>query len=321
MTEYKEIGGYFELERFVGEEYHHDAIALNCARNCLVYLIEARTIQSIWIPSFLCSSVATAVRKAGAAVHEYEIRPDFTPDYSHIDLDQADYLYLVDYYGQVSDEAIKDAHRFCNGRLVVDEVQNFFRHPLPGIDTLYSCRKYFGVPDGAYLYTDISLKREVPIDQSRSRMAHLLGRAERPASESYANYAQNDKNFAEEPVKLMSPITHNILRGIDYERAAQVRSTNFGVLHGLLGGKNQLNPTTPQGAYMYPLLIDNATPMRKAMQQRKLYIPTLWPGSTEHEGLTGYYSRNILPLPVDQRYTADDMRYMVKALLEIINTL
>ena len=53
----KEIGGYFELENFRGPEYHDRALALNCGRNALAYLIEAKKIQQILIPYFLCSSV------------------------------------------------------------------------------------------------------------------------------------------------------------------------------------------------------------------------------------------------------------------------
>lgn len=316
----REIGGYFELEHFDGAEYHQGAIALNCARNCLVYLIEARHIESILIPSYICSSVAVAARKAGARVIDYDITAGFLPSYESMRLADDSYLYLVDYYGQLTDEDIRRAALWCSGRLIVDEVQNFFRLPLEGIDTLYCCRKYFGVPDGAYLYTSARLERELERDESRGRMAHLLGRAERPASEFYSYYTSNDKSFADEPVKLMSTITHSLLRAINYEAIKLQRTKNYLALDSALGSLNQLSPRAPEGAYMYPLLIDNAAPIRRDLQRNRLYIPTLWPGCLKLNGITGRYSRDILPIPVDQRYSTNDMAYIIELLGEHLAT-
>lgn len=41
----KEIGGYLEYEENSSEMLYSDAIHLNCAKNCLVYLIKARDIK------------------------------------------------------------------------------------------------------------------------------------------------------------------------------------------------------------------------------------------------------------------------------------
>ena len=51
----KEIGGYIEFEDYAGLEFHQDAIPLNCARNCLLFLIEAKDIRKTHIPLLLCS--------------------------------------------------------------------------------------------------------------------------------------------------------------------------------------------------------------------------------------------------------------------------
>lgn len=257
---------------------------------------------------------------AKVEAHEYEVTRNFLPDYSTIHLQEGDFLYLVDYYGQLTDAHIEEALGFCGKRLVVDEVQNFFRMPIEGVDTLYSCRKFFGVPDGAYLYTNVQLSREIAQDESRHRMTHVLGRAERPASEYYTSYTENDKAFVDEPVKLMSPITHDILRAIDYGQAKERRTRNFRLLDNLLGDLNELSPSTPEGAYMYPLLIsEEAVVIRAQLQRSKIYVPTLWPNSAKLGGTTGMLSRNILPLPVDQRYDESDMAYVaeyVRHLLE-----
>ena len=61
----KEIGGYFGLEEFAGKEYYPDLVALNNARNALVYLIRARGVKKLFIPYFLCDSVSSVCDREG----------------------------------------------------------------------------------------------------------------------------------------------------------------------------------------------------------------------------------------------------------------
>ena len=52
----REIGGYIELETFRGRMLHEEATKLNCGRNALAYLCEAKKIEKLYLPYFLCSS-------------------------------------------------------------------------------------------------------------------------------------------------------------------------------------------------------------------------------------------------------------------------
>ena len=64
---------------------------------------------------------------------------------------------------------------------------------------------------------------------------------------------------------------------------------------------------------MYPLLLENGVEVRKKLLQKKIYIPTLWPDVLEWcgEDETEYQmAKNILPLPIDQRYGVEDMEYL-----------
>ena len=312
----REIGGYLELERSCGSEYHQGALALNCARNCLAYLIEARGIRRLLVPSFLCASVSQTAGRYDIDVVEYPIGADFAPLYDQVDLGGDGYLYLVNYYGQLSDERIREAKRLSGGRLIVDEVMNFYHMPVDGLDTIYSCRKFFGVPDGGYLYTSARIGRPLPADQSFDRMGFVLGRFERTANEFYPQAAANNSFFVTEPIKTMSPITHNLLRAVDYDRVAERRAANFAYLHHELADVNELSPTQPVGAFMYPLLVRDGMSIRKRLQARKVYVSTLWPFATDKPGYAGRYARDILPLPVDQRYDADDMAYVCRLVRE-----
>lgn len=312
----REIGGYIELEHHDGSLFHEKALRLNCGRNALAYLCRARNIQKVWIPHFLCDCVAQLLDKIGVEWSCYRIGEDWLPDVS-LTVEKDDWLYVVNYYGQISNVALQTLKQQYP-HLIVDNCQDYFRAPVAGTDTLYTCRKFFGVPDGAFLYTDASAVDDLERDVSYNRMRYLLGRVERPASEFYAEYVQSNADFAKAPVKRMSRLTENLLRGIDYERVQQTRSTNWHRLSERLGGINELTLTETVGPFAYPLLVPHGWVLRKKLIEQKIYVPTLWPAVLERCGEATWEHRlalDLLPLPVDQRYGVDGMDFICDAVL------
>lgn len=314
----KEIGGYLELEQFNGASFHEDGIALNCGRGCLSYLIELRGIRSIWLPDFMCDSVYERFEQENVIIKSYPISSLLAPDYSKISLSPNDWLYLNDYYGTLSEADVSHALSISGGRLIVDETQGYFREPWRDADTIYTCRKWFGVPDGGYVYTKDKrqLDRPLPKDVSYNRMIYVLGRFEETASEFYALSQENNNLFSRQPAKAMSKITSNLLKAIDYEKVQSVRFHNWEVLSHGLHSSNKLNLGKPTSApFMYPLYLDNADGIREKLAQKKIYIPTLWPNVAEKNDGTQAcdFARNILPLPVDQRYGAEEMEMILEA--------
>lgn len=316
MTHMREFGGYIELETFRGEMLHEGAAALNCGRSALAYLCEAKNIQKLYLPRFLCASVPELCKKINVQYDFYAIDERFMPVLER-ELGDGEWLYIVNFYGQLSNETLTVWKKRYK-RVIVDNAQSYFQMPAEGVDTIYTCRKFFGVADGAFLYTDTELNREIPQDESFERMHFLLGRYERTANEFYSEYAANNKRFATEPVKRMSRLTENLLHGIDYGFVRRRRTENFAFLHEQLGERNRLALTVPDGAFMYPLHVENGAELRKKLQKEKIYIPTLWPAVLDicrEDELEYDMAKNILPLPVDQRYTMDDMQYIVQTLI------
>ena len=72
---------------------------------------------------------------------------------------------------------------------------------------------------------------------------------------------------------------------------------------------------------MYPLFIKTGKIVRESLQAKKIYIPTLWPEVLEicnTSEIEYDMASNILPLPVDQRYSKEDMAYMVNQIRNFI---
>lgn len=313
-----EIGGYIEFEHYSGKMLHEDAIALNCGRNCLAYLFKSRGIKKLKVPYFICNSVFNVCNRERVEKDYYHIDSSFHP-VADIELADDEWLYLVNLYGQLSNEEIRgyvDKYR----RVIVDQANDYFSLPLPGVDTFYTCRKWFGVADGAFLYTDKHLSEEFPIDESFDRMEFLLGRFERTANEFYDGYNANNKYFINQPIKRMSKLTMNLLHAIEYESVEQRRRENFDYLHEQLRERNQLELRT--ATFMYPFMVENGSVLRKKLQEKKIFIPTLWPTVfevAEKEDMEYQMAENILPLPIDQRYGIKEMERVVEVLKKCMN--
>lgn len=316
----KEIGGYFELENFSHHEYHENAIKLNCGRHCLTYLVEAYDIKRIYLPFFCCNSIQCFKKYfPSVEICFYKINEDFTPIVPKNFSTVKDWFYLVNFYGQISEEFILKFHKEVPN-LILDNAQDFFTRQILNIPTIYTCRKYFGVSDGAYLYCDKKIEKQLQQDISYKRMNFVLGRYELPASDFYAEASRNNEFFSNEPVKKMSELTQNLLCGIDYKKSEQKRTENFKYLEKNLSGINLLRNLN-SGTFAYPLLLENGAEIRKNLQKEKIYIPTLWPDvleNCEKTSLEYKYARNIFPLPIDQRYGVEEMKFIVKRMVEVL---
>lgn len=304
----KEIGGYLELDTYNLPMLHNSAIALNSGRNCLVYLIRKKGIKKMWLPRFLCASVLNVCRREGVDISFYSVNVDFSVNLDATD----DWVYLVNYYGQLSNNTIKKyKEKYPN--LILDNIQAYFQKPIDGIDTIYTCRKFFGVTDGAFLYSNIEVD-DLKRDESFERVHYILGRFEKKASEFYSEFTSEEEQITNWKVLRMSKLTDNLLRAIDYDQVMKKRSTNFIYLHNQLEKYNKLTLSVPDGAYMYPFYISKGFSIRKKLQEKKIYIPTLWPDVfdiCEETDLEYDMAKNILPIPVDQRYGSEEMDFII----------
>lgn len=311
----KEYGGYLEFEYFEGEEYHSKGLALNSGRSCLRYILRARKINKIAIPFYICSGVIEACQKEDVEVCFYSVDKNFHPCLSS--KVYVDAIYVVNYYGQLNNNYLmhlRDKYR----RIIIDNSQAFFQLPIKGVDTIYTCRKFFGVPDGAYLYTDAIAEEVIQKQYGYNRLKFLAGRYEKTASQFYKDFQKNECFLGRQNIKNMSDMARNILRAVNYERVCSIREANYQVLERNLSGLNELEVQMGAGPYMYPLMLENGKVIRKKLQEHGVYVPCLWPNVINSDVFEQecYYAENILPIPCDQRYVEGD----IVIIIDIINS-
>ena len=305
MTE--AIGGYFELELRQGEHYHKDALRLNTARNCFEYILRARKYTKVYIPYYTCEVMLEPLNKCNVAYDFYHINEQLEPvEVFHLEPSEA-FLY-TNYYG-LKQQCVEQLAQIYGNQLIVDNAQAFFAAPLDGIDTFYSARKFFGVADGAYLYTDAHLDIELEQDQSYARMAHLLKRADIDAEAGYADFRKNDDALCGEPIKRMSRLTEKILCSIDYDKVHSIRRHNYQLFETKLGSSNKIHFILEEGSVpmIYPYWTNVC--IRENLINKRIYTATYWQNVldwTNVGDIENILTQMLIPLPININETEVD---------------
>jgi hypothetical protein len=318
----KEMGGYFEFERFYGNEYYN-SLRFDSVRSCLIFVIEQRKYKKIYLPYYLCACIRDVLYSCQVEYEYYAIDREFNPMLDK-EMGKDECIFFVNYLGQFSnDEIIFFQQKYKN--IFVDNTQSFFQNPVEDIDSAYSCRKYFGVPDGAYLNTSLNVNdayEMLPFYISHDKMAHITGRFETSAESYYAVFIENEKINRGNPIKKMSLLTQNILKGIDYQYVFDRRVGNYNILEDNLPDVNKIKIKNKAGLFYYPLLLENGNTIKKKLINNRIYIPTLWPNvlnDVSESKFEYFITDNMIFLPIDQRYDKDDMKYMMDILIKILS--
>lgn len=307
------IGGYFSLELGGGKQYHANAIYLNSARNCLEYILIARQYSTIHIPYYTCDSILQPINRLGIPSKFYHIDENFEIK-EDFELKQNECLLYTNYFG-LKQEYVKSLSRHYGKKLIVDNSQAFYAEAISRTDTFYSPRKFFGVPDGGILISDASYDGYLEKDTSYNRMSHLLKRIENGAESAYPDFKHNEAALDNSGMAYMSELTKRILGSIDYEHTAKVRKENFDFLHSGLKARNVLNFDFDDNyvPMVYPYYCDEEK-LRNKLIENKIFVATYWPNVFEwcnEDEIEYKLARNIIPLPIDQRYGIEEMKRIV----------
>jgi hypothetical protein len=306
----KAIGGYLELELNHGKEYHHNAIKLNLGRTAFEYVLRAKNIKKIFLPYFTCDVMFNPVTRMGIPHEFYHIDKNLEPVFDFTKLKDSDYFLYINYFG-LKDRFVKQLSGLITN-LIIDNSQAFFSKPIPGIDTLYSPRKFFGVPDGGYLYTDKRLDDIFEQDISCDRTDHLLIRIDKSAEDGYQGFLKSSNKLIDQPIKTMSKLTQALLCNIDYKKVKAKRKENFMFLHERLHIKNDLKIDVSglNSPMVYPFLCTDGANLKSKLIDKKIFVATYWKNvisTVDADSTETFLTKNLVHLPVDQRYDIAEM--------------
>ncbi len=316
------IGGYFELELNSGEEYHSTAIRLNSGRNALEYILKVNGYHKIYLPFYSCQAILQPIIKLGIPYQYYSINENLEIENDLPLINKREALLYINYFGLKDDflgALVKQEEN-----LIIDNAQAFFSIPNISAETFYSARKFFGVPDGAYLYTHSPIEINLKDSHSHRRVTHLLRRIEYGPENGYKYFINNEARFTNLPIGKMSGLTLRLLKNINYGEIAKRRRENYNTLDNALGPKNKLklNLGNSQVPMIYPFLIDTHG-IRDYLIRERIFIPQYWHNAldiAEKNSFDYYLANNLIPLPIDQRYSSSDMIRVINKLERYISS-
>ena len=314
-----EIGGYFGLELGRGQNYPHlDALHLNSARNAFHYALKMLRPSRVFIPSYICKSMTEPLVTVGIPYDYYNISEDLeVPE--NLELKPSEIILYVNYFGIKNSYSSGLANRFPKA-LIIDNSQALFASPCADVPCIYSPRKFVGVADGGLLHSNFAVEDSLECDSSLNASRHLIGRLDASAADLYHEYRRSEDSLVERPLMAMSKFTRSVLQSFDYDRIKLIRERNFWYLHAYLSSINrmQIVPSEVCGPMVYPFLT-KIHGIREKLISNHIYVAKYWPGITSNPRCTAWdqcLMNELIPLPIDQRYTTEDMELIIEVLLD-----
>lgn len=326
----KEYGGYLPLELHQGQEWFQcaevDIRRYNCGRTAIyeAALSMSSEVKKIYAPYYICHTVIQAIEQAGIEVKRYYTNEKLEPIFDFEVNNECEGVLVVNYFGLKDNFMQKVAKRYAH--MILDCTQAFFFRPVmqEGVSNVYSCRKFIGVPDGAYLIGKNTNARWLAPGNSWMRYGFLCKAHELGTNAAYQDSLESERQLGK-CREGMSPLTQRVLRGIDYNLMIEKRKANFETMQEFLGKINRLliveeHDGIPQ---CYPFWVPEGMGqmLKEMLLKEHIYIPTLWKechGLCKIESQEIAWTNDLLCLPIDQRYEEADMEFLSKTVIKCL---
>jgi len=317
-----EIGGYFGLDLPYHGNAFPDTIKFQSGRAALRAALVSAGIKHVMLPAYICDSVIQAVVDAGAVVETYRLDNSLYPiDFPNSLPDKSALLY-VNYFGLCETNVTRLLEKIPGNQLLIDNSQALYSLPANVLATIYSPRKFVGVPDGGLLVAS-GIKVNVPEYEDTgtlTRVKHLLLRMAYTAQDGYPEYLKSEKALNDTTPLKMSRLSKRILNSIDMVAVKSQRRENYLMLAARLDGFNLRKWELGSEAVplCYPLVVGwDVERLKKSLVEKGIYIPTYWPEVKPRaiDGIEHHLINFCLAVPCDQRYSLDQMSYLADEII------
>lgn len=315
-----EIGGYFGLDLpDYGDPFPNSA-KYQSGRAALRAVLEYAGIKRVFLPVYICNSVIQAVVDSGAVVESYMLDDSLYPEELPNHISKETVVLYVNYFGLCLQNVQRLSKEITKRKLIIDNSQALFASPANAKATIYSIRKFMGVPDGGLLVTNgFDIKAPKNEDTgSLARMKHILLRMAYSARTGYSSYVESEKTLNDTNPLKMSRLTKRLLSSIDMDVVKERRRENFKELSLKLDRFNKFkwDITDDIVPLCYPLLIEeNVDKLKEELIGKGIFIPTYWPdikSRISNNSLEYCLSHCCLFVPCDQRYAISQMNTIAR---------
>lgn len=332
MGDRKTFGGFFPLEgnsasigRNASIAHLKGALSYYNARSAIAGLIVANSITDVVLPRYICPVVMRTVEQAGARGRLFPVNPSFRFDASGLEaiVGSGSLLIVPGYFGVHMPDlnALSMIRRRTGCRILLDYAQALYEPCADEFAAVYSPRKFLGVPDGGFLLIGGASGLVSP-DQPLGKVDHsIFGervachamRGEYPSVDCLTSFRNLEESMPCGNLR-MSRLASSMFNAFDHDRACERRVCNFETLSTALGRPTEKLTTVPL-CFPGPVAPEMFDTVRQRLIQRGVFVPYYWPG------LAGSVDpgRGVICLPVDHRYTCNDMVTIFEEVTRTIN--
>ena len=312
------IGGFFELELPSARTYmpFKNMLALTSGRSCLNLILRETNPKRVYIPFLSCPALIEPLRHNKIEFSYYELDTGLNPCLSK-PLRAREYLIYINYFG-IKRSTVDALIANFGDKVIVDNAQAFFEDNT-GSWAFNSARKFFGVPDGAFLFsprevnTALKANMDIQIDYLVNR---LIGNQE----VAYKQFLCSERRITSQ-LRGISEVSARILKTVNFKEAADKRRKNFLFLCKRLKKFNSLKFNFPVKSVplCYPFLPERAID-KTILHKNGIFVPTYWKQSAiaRLPDFETSFIHRLLPLPVDQRYGIREMMFVADNVCRLI---
>lgn len=268
----------------------------------------------------------------GFEISYYDIDENLNPIIDFDNFQSIGIFFHMGYFGFNTNNNLKDVIKKLNQSkaVIVEDITHSFlsqnHHDFESDYYICSLRKWFGIPDGAFIASNVDLnpnefqKNSEYVEQRilADKLKKQYINKEIEHQDYLKIYDKAEDLLNKNEIHLMNEESKSILYHTDFDTIKSARRNNYLYLESLLNSKKICvipleKNTVPLSL---PLFINNRDVLRKRMIENKVYCPVHWPiPNVENMPKNGIYVKQI-SIPIDQRYNNSDMQYIYKILQE-----
>lgn len=312
-------------------------------RQALIHLYKSKGWTRLWMPEYFCYDVVESLKQAGLDLRFYADHPGYREDSQTLDVIQrngyfkpTDAVLRVNYFGTRSYRSPEKLH--------VAAVVEDHTHDLLGgwamkshADwCIASLRKNLPIPEGGILWSPAGLKLpEAPAkSEENERIASIRWNAMKLKARYLAGedvekaafragFVDTEPFFDVAPVCALDEGSKDYLRTFDIQDWYKKKRVNWELLREIKRDGVMVLDVENYGCNPFSLVLVFDDPaerdrVRKALIERQIYPAVLWNIPASTEGEICKFSRGMLSIHCDARYTREDimtMRSIIESVL------
>ena len=297
--------------------------------------------KKILLPAYLCDSIVRAVKKSGLEYEFYNLDDKLNIDISNLKSKiktNDECVFFINYFGYGQSKQVETYLKSIkNKNLIIEDCthsifsEELYINNYIGDYQIVSMRNWFGIPDGAIIIDKNRMLKNLNLEKKYDEffINRLLGQMIKSEylkdkdinKETHIKFISNgemkyDKSFN---ISKISDLSKAIIENQNYTKLKINRQINYKYLYENLKNIDHIkyiyenfdDKICPIGFVIYAKYRDD---LRIYLSKNGIYCPIHWTLPLEVKEKypnLNKLSNHILTIPCDQRYTLEDMEYIV----------